>query len=87
MHNLWNEIGMFEIQEQRLAFQIRSIFKNNRLTETEIEQLRREIEKDEVAPERVDTVSEMSYGGSSGIEIVREQDCDSGDCPWGTPED
>ena len=49
--------------------------------------MRREIEKDEVAPERVDTVSEMSYGGSSGIEIVREQDCDSGDYPWGTPED
>ena len=36
MHNLWNEIGMFEIEEQNLACEVRSIFKNNRLTEIEI---------------------------------------------------
>ena len=38
--------------------------------------MRQEIEKDEIAPERFDTVSEMSYGGSSGTETVREQSCD-----------
>ena len=61
MHNLWNETGMFEIEEQHLPCQVRSIFKNNRLTEIEIEQLQREIEKVEIAPERVGKVSEMSY--------------------------
>ena len=32
-----------------------------------------EFENDERIPERVDTVLEMSYGGSSGTETVREQ--------------
>ena len=60
--------------------QVRSISKNNRLTEIEVQQLRREIEK-------VDTVSGMSYGGSSGTETVKEQGCDLGNYPGGTPED
>ena len=76
MHNLWNEIGMFEIEKQHLARQVRSIFKNNRLTEIEVVQLWREIEKVEIAPERVGTVSEISYGGWSVTETVREQGCD-----------
>ena len=61
-------------------------FKNKRLTETEIPQLRKEIEKDKIAPERVDIVSEMSYGGSSGTETVREQFCNLDDYPGGTPD-
>ena len=48
--------------------------------------MRKEIEKDEIAPERVDTVSETSYGGSSGTETVREQCCNLDDYPGGTPE-
>ena len=36
MHNLCNEMGVFEIKEQHLAYHARSIFKNNRLTEIEI---------------------------------------------------
>ena len=87
MHNLWNEMGMFEIEEQHFACQVHSIFKNNLVTETVIQQLRKEIEKDEIAPERVDTVSEISYRGSSGTETVREQACDLDDYPGGTPED
>ena len=67
---------MFEIEKQHLARQVRSIFKNNRLTEIEIVQLWREIEKVEIAPERVGTVSEISYGGWSVTETVREQGCD-----------
>ena len=31
MHNPWNEMGMFEIEEQHLACQVRSLFKNNTL--------------------------------------------------------
>ena len=87
MYNLWNEIGMFEIEEEHLACQVRSIFKNKRLIEIEIQQLRKEIENDEIAPERVDTVSEMSYGGSIGTETVSEQCCDLEDYPGGTLED
>ena len=87
MHNLWNEMGMFEIEDQHLACQVRSIFKNSRLTEIEIQQLQREIEKVEIAPERVGRVSEMSYGVSSGTETVREQGCDLDDYPGCTPED
>ena len=77
---------MFEIEEQHLACQVRSILKNKRLTEIEIQQLRKEIEKDGITPERVDTVSEMSYRTSSGTETVREQCCNLGDYPGGTPE-
>ena len=44
MYNLWNEKEMFEIEEQHLACQVRSIFKNKKLTEIEIQQLRKEIE-------------------------------------------
>ena len=65
MHKLWNDIGMFEIEEQHLACQVRSNFKNNRLTEIEIQQLQREIEKDKIVPDRADKVPEMSYGGSN----------------------
>ena len=68
MYNLWNEMGMFEIEDQHIACEVRSIFKNKRLPEIEIQQLRKEIENDEIGPEWVDTVSEMSYGGSSGTE-------------------
>ena len=87
MHNLWNETGMFKSEEQHLACQNRSFLKNNRVTEIEIQQLQREIKKDEIAPEIVDTVSEMSYEGSSRTETVREQGGDSNNYPGGTPED
>ena len=49
MHNLWNEMRMFEIEEQHLACQVRNIFNNRRLKEIEIRQSRKEIEKDEIA--------------------------------------
>ena len=47
--------------------------------------MRKEIEKDEIVPDRVDTVSEMCYEGSSGT--VRKQCCNLEDCPGGTPDD
>ena len=87
MYDLWNEMGMFEIKEQNLAWQVWSIFENKRLTEIEIQQLRKEIKKDEIVPDRVDAMSEMSYGGSSGTETFKEQCCNLGDYPGNTPED
>ena len=78
-------MGIFWIVDQHLAWQVRSIFKNKRLKKIEIEQLRKEIEKDEIVPDRVDTVSEMCYEGSSGT--VRKQCCNLEDCPGGTPDD
>ena len=66
MYDLWNEMGMFGIEEQHLACQVSRIFKNKRPTEIEMQQLSKEIEKDEIVPDGFDTVSEMSYRGSSG---------------------
>ena len=48
--------------------------------------MRKEIEKDEIFSDRVDTVSEMSYGGSSGTETVSKQYCDLEDYPGNTAE-
>ena len=62
MCDLWNEMGMSELEEQHLACQVRSIFKNKRLTEVDIQQLQKEIEKVEIVPDRVNRVSEMSSG-------------------------
>ena len=64
-------MGMFENEEQLLACQVRRIFKNKRPTEIEIQQLQREIEKVEIAPEIAGAVSEMSYGGWSSTGTVR----------------
>ena len=69
MHNLLNEIEIFEIEEQHVERKVLSVFKNNRLTEIQIQQLRREIEKDEITPKRVDIV-ELNYGELSGTENV-----------------
>lgn len=57
------------------------------ITETEIQQLQNETEKDEIVPDRVDTVSDMSCGGSSRTETVREQCYDWDDNLEDTPED
>ena len=46
MYYLWNEVGMSEIEKQHLACQNRSIFMKKRFTEIEIQQLRKEIEKE-----------------------------------------
>ena len=86
MYNLLNEMGMFEIEKQHLACQARSILRNKRLKEIEIQQLQKEIEKDEIVPDRVDTVLEMSCGGSNGTETVREQCCDLENYPGDIPE-
>ena len=69
MHNLLNEIEIFEIEKQHVERKVLSVFKNNRLTEIQIQQLRREIEKDEITPKRVDIV-ELNYGEFSGTENV-----------------
>ena len=62
-YDLLNESGMFEIEQQHLACQVRSIFKIKRLTEIKIQQFRKEIEKDKIVADRVDTVLEISCGG------------------------
>ena len=72
---------------QYLACQFCRILKNKRLTEIEIQLLQKETEKDNIASEIVDTVSELSYRGSSGTETVKEQCCDLDDFPGATRED
>ena len=65
---------------------MRSIFKNKRLTEIEIQQLQKQIEKGDIVPNTGDTMSEMSCGGSIGTEIVTEQCCDLEDYTGNKPE-
>ena len=57
---------------QYLACQVCCILKNKRLTESEIQLLQKKIEKDNIASEIFDTVSELSCRGSSGTETVKE---------------
>ena len=87
MFDLWNRMGMSEVEEQDLACRIRSILKNKILIDIEIRQLRKKFEKDEIVSDRADTVLEISYGVSSGTETVKEQYCDLKDYPRDTPED
>ena len=48
MTNIWHERGNHQNTEQRLADQIRAITKRNWLTETEREEIQRDIENQEV---------------------------------------
>ena len=75
------------MEEQHLACQVRRIFKNKRPTENEIQQLQKEIEKDKIVADRVELVSEMSCGGSTGTKTVGKQCCNLEDYPRKTPED
>ena len=43
MHQYWTEEGSFEIEEQHLAYQVRSILKTKKLSEYEIEALRQNV--------------------------------------------
>ena len=70
-----------------LACQVCRILKNKRLTQNEIQLLQKEIEKDNIASEIADTVSELSYRGSSGAETVKEQCCNLDGFPGATRED
>ena len=70
-------MGMCEIEEQHLACQVRGIFKNKRITENVIWQLQKQVEKDEIVPERIDTMSRMSCREARGTETVGEQCCDA----------
>ena len=43
MHQYWKDDGLFELQEQHLAYQVRSILKTGKLSKVEIERLKRQI--------------------------------------------
>ena len=45
MWNLWREDGMFEATEQKLADQARQVLKMKRLSDVELEEIRRGIPK------------------------------------------
>ena len=47
IHVIWNEIGGFELTEQKLIGQTRALRKNKWLSDLELEQLRREIRSEE----------------------------------------
>ena len=43
IHQYWKDDGLFELQEQHLAYQVRSILKTGKLSKVEIERLKRQI--------------------------------------------
>ena len=45
MHQYWKDYGLFELEEQHLACQVRSILKTGKLSKVEIEGLKRQIKK------------------------------------------
>ena len=45
IHQYWKEDGLFELQEQHLAYQVRSILKTGKLSTVEIERLKRQIKQ------------------------------------------
>ena len=45
MHQYWKDDGLFELQEQHLAYQVRSILKTGKLSKVEIERLKRQIKQ------------------------------------------
>ena len=44
MKKIWDEIGVFPVTEQRLPDQARQIRTSNRLTDMEIEEIKRKLE-------------------------------------------
>ena len=53
MIGIWEEIGVFEISEQRLADQARAIRRNGWLSEVELEEIKRELRHDVRRVERL----------------------------------
>ena len=45
MYQCWKDDGLFELQEQHLAYQVRSILKTGKLSKVEIERLKRQIKQ------------------------------------------
>ena len=45
MHHYWKDYELFELEEQHLAYQVRSILKTGKLSKVEIEGLKRQIKK------------------------------------------
>ena len=45
MYQYWKDYGLFELEEQHLACQVRSILKTGKLSKVEIEGLKRQIKQ------------------------------------------
>ena len=63
MIKMWKEIGVFDTTEQRLADQSRAIRTNGWLSEIEMEEIQREIEReqriDELRAQRKERIKKM----------------------------
>ena len=65
MMALWNDIGVYKINQQRLADQVRAIKRNGWLSDVEIEEIKRSIAAEEMggdSPESEDDVEESEGG-------------------------
>ena len=55
MHQYWKDYGLFELEEQHLACQVRSILKTGKLSKVKIEDLQRQIKKLHVDSVEIET--------------------------------
>ena len=70
MHQYWKHNGLFELQEQHLVYQVRSIWKTGKLSKVEIERLKRQIKQ-----LHVDSVEcETGELDRSDEEVVKQPD-------------
>ena len=74
MFSIWNELGVFELNEQKLAGQALAVRTNGWLSEIEIEEIKREINCDEGNQDARRSVSEDSVEGASQGVSDREGD-------------
>ena len=68
MHQSWKDYGLFELEEQHLACQVRSILKTGKLSKVEIEGLKRQIKK-----LHVDSVESETGDLDATEEVVMKQ--------------
>ena len=64
MMALWNDIGVYKINQQRLADRVRAIKRNGWLSDVEIEEIKRSIAAEEMrgdSPENEDDVEESEW--------------------------
>ena len=69
LKKLWDEKGVFETTEQRLADQVRAIKTNGWLTKLEIEEIERKINAPQVNSENLETDEQPEYNLNENIEI------------------
>ena len=71
MHKIWDEMGLFELSEQKLVGQVRVIKTSGWISELELEELNREIESENNCQSHTVTNVENDVAGGTITQIER----------------